>query len=132
IKDTFDPQASKPSILPNTTAVMIHFHPPDTNQSETWSPSPAPSTVNPVCTNATGTTGNPPTHCDIVNVHNFTLSGDQPTISGGTKRNSMFISAYSVPMLETQVTVNGVAVNTPGVQGSTTVSVPFQPAGNTV
>jgi uncharacterized repeat protein (TIGR01451 family) len=136
IKDTFDPQTAKPPIAPNTTAVMIHFHPPDSNQSETWSPTgtipPVPGTVNPVCTTATGTTGSapmPPTQCDIMNLHAFALAGDQTTISGGTRRNSMFISAYNVPMLESLVTacpqpgpctpLNGTTVNpTPGQQGT--------------
>jgi uncharacterized repeat protein (TIGR01451 family) len=123
VQDIFDPQAPKPPIAPNTTAVLIHFHPPDSNPNETWSATgtipPASGTVNPVCTNAKGTTGStPPVQCDIVNLTDFTLTGDQTTVTGKSKRNSMFISAYNVPMLESLVSANGKALNTPGVQGN--------------
>jgi len=124
IKDMFDPQAVKPLMAPNTTAVMIHFHPASTTDpNQTWSPTgpvpPIAGTVNPVCTNAYGTSSSsPPVQCDIVNLNGFTLSGDQTTATGRSHKNSIFITAYNVPMLESLVSANGTPLNIPGIQGN--------------
>jgi Bacterial lectin len=123
ITDTWDSSANQVPIATGTTAGLIHFFP---NFGESWLPfgsiPEAPGAVNPVCTDATTTSGNAgPNHCDIVDVENFALSGD-PTTSGGTKRKGMFISVYGVPMLETTVSANNVVLNTPGVQGPPSMS----------
>jgi hypothetical protein len=132
IEDVFDPTAIKPAIAQATTAALIHFSPAASNPSETWSPSAG---ANPVCTNALGQPGGtqpqPPLQCDISNLLNFSIHGDCcTTISGGGSKKGEFISTYNVPMLETQVSLNGVNVNTPGVQGTNITPVPFQSPSN--
>lgn len=121
ITDQWDAPTGKVQIVPGTTAAMIHFFP---THGETWDPfgsiPEAPGAVNPACTDPTSTNpGTPPNNCDLLNVKNFSLTGD-PTSSGGTKRKGKFVSAYGIPMLETTASGNGTPLNTPGIQGSST------------
>jgi hypothetical protein len=122
VSDIFDPQTTKPPIAPNTTAVIIHFHPASTTDpNQTWSPfgtiPAAAGAVNPACTNANGTDSSiPPVQCDLSNLIDFSLSGDQTTATGRSHKNSMFISAYNVPMLESLVSANGTQVKLPFIK----------------
>jgi hypothetical protein len=121
ITDLWDAPTGKVQIAPGTTAAMIHFFP---THGESWDPfgsiPEAQGAVNPACTDSTSSSPTaPPNSCDLLNLEDFALSGD-PTSSGNTKRKGKFISAYGIPMLETSATGNGTALNSPGVQGSST------------
>ena len=104
---------SKPPITPGTTTVLAHFEPNTTGQT-TWSPTMG--TVNPACTDTTGTTSNTaPQKCDVLDIEQL-ISGDQTTSSGRSRAKGTFAFAYGVPMLLSTVSVNGTQVNTPPLQ----------------
>lgn len=122
IQDIFDVGGTKPDITPGTTAGMVHFLPSPSNPSETWTASPSSATSNPVCTQTLGAIGGtppqPPQQCDVSDVKNFILSGDQSGSGGRVTHKGNFATVNNIPMLESLVSANGTPVNTPGVQGT--------------
>jgi hypothetical protein len=134
--DTADLATPKPPIAGSTTcktdvctAAVIHFYPTQ-SPPETWSPSPSPG-PNPACNSPlNGSPSSPPSGCDLNNLQNLTVTGDQTTLGGGGHKKGSYVSVYDVPMLETAIKVNGTPINMPGRQGTTAVTVPFTSPGS--
>jgi uncharacterized repeat protein (TIGR01451 family) len=138
--DIFDsPGNGKVDIAPGTTVSLVHH--PGTRVADgitptiDWLPVPSGSPTNQVCTQVQiqvpingfscdledGLTYDPATMPPILPVSQGGapggVSGD-PTVGGGLKGRGVLASVYNVPMLTTQVSVNGQPVNNPGMQGS--------------
>ena len=128
----------EPSIAPGTTVSQLHhpgqrYVPSDSTDCTTnsfpptvdWEPVPSGAAVNPVCTEVqTGAaylcdledsllydpgiafTSNPPV---------WGVFGDQTGTGSGLKSRGVVTTLYNIPMLTTQVSVNGKKVNNPGV-----------------
>jgi Legume lectin domain len=111
---------SKPPIVPGTISVLAHYEPPSATPLLPWSPSTINGTTpNAACTTTTGSVSAPqqpapPTNCFVADAE-LTISGDSTTSSGKVRNKGTFAFAYSVPMLESTVSVNGKQVNLPGV-----------------
>jgi uncharacterized repeat protein (TIGR01451 family) len=141
----FPSATSLPPIAQGTTVSLLH-HPGQSVASTTmcngtdallptvpWQPVPSGATSNPVCTNVQ-IPGSPTYQCDLEDALLYdpaieSLSptpywgvfGDQTGTGGGLKSRGVFGVMFDISMLTTQVSVNGKALNRPGVQDTSGV-----------